>query len=170
MSVLPAHGLRFTVNDNLTTDWRLPVTATRRPAVSVERAELPPFSCRLSKCLSFIFRANQIQPWRWSQLAYCNIYYLYTKLRDVISHKSESYVDRFLSLVETGVVKHLLKQGSPPTEICPLDLRSTERQLRNIDLFATYMVVVIGFFSAIVAFVGEVSTQSSARRIWAPEI
>jgi hypothetical protein len=70
-----------------------------------------------------------------------------------------------LSLVETGVVKHLLKQGQPPTEICPLNLRSTERQLRNIDLFATYMVVVIGFFSAIVAFVGEVSTLSSARRI-----
>jgi hypothetical protein len=59
--------------------------------------------------------------------------------------------------VETGVVKHLLKKGLPPTEICPLNLRSTERQLRNIDLFATYMVVVIGFFSAIVAFVGEVS-------------
>jgi hypothetical protein len=75
-----------------------------------------------------------------------------------------------MSLVETGVVKHLLKQGSPPTEICPLDLRSTERQLRNIDLFATYMVVVIGFFSAIFAFVGEVSTLSHARCIRAPEI
>jgi hypothetical protein len=52
----------------------------------------------------------------------------------------------------------------PPTEICPLDLRSTERQLRNIDLFATYMVVVIGFFSAIAAFVGEVSSTLSPAR------
>jgi hypothetical protein len=62
--------------------------------------------------------------------------------------------------VETGIVKHLLKQGMPPTEICPLNLHSTERQLRNTDLFATYMVVVIGFISAVTAFVGEVSTQS----------
>jgi hypothetical protein len=77
----------------------------------------------------------------------------------------DSYVDRFQSLVETGIVKHLLKQGMPPTEICPLNLRSTERQLRNGDLFTTYMVVVIGFISAIVAFVGEVSTLSPALRI-----
>ncbi|XP_033607033.1 ionotropic receptor 93a isoform X2 [Cryptotermes secundus] len=62
----------------------------------------------------------------------------------------------FQSLVEAGIVKHLLKQGLPPTEICPLNLRSTERQLRNGDLFTTYMVVVVGFISAIVAFVGEV--------------
>jgi hypothetical protein len=41
--------------------------------------------------------------------------------------------------------------------ICPLNLGSKERQLRNGDLFTTYMVVVVGFISAIVAFVGEVS-------------
>jgi hypothetical protein len=61
--------------------------------------------------------------------------------------------------VETGIVKHLLKHDMPPTEICPLNLRSTERQLRNSDLFATYMVVVIGFISAVAAFVGEVSNS-----------
>ncbi|XP_069680618.1 glutamate receptor ionotropic, delta-1 [Periplaneta americana] len=62
----------------------------------------------------------------------------------------------FQALVETGIVKHLLRKGLPPTEICPLNLRSTERQLRNGDLFTTYMVVVVGFASAIAAFVGEV--------------
>ncbi|KAJ4452231.1 hypothetical protein ANN_03749 [Periplaneta americana] len=61
----------------------------------------------------------------------------------------------FQALVETGIVKHLLRKGLPPTEICPLNLRSTERQLRNGDLFTTYMVVVVGFASAIAAFVGE---------------
>ena len=59
--------------------------------------------------------------------------------------------------METGIVKHLLKRDLPPTEICPLNLKSTERQLRNGDLFTTYMVVVIGFIAGIAAFVGEVS-------------
>ncbi|PSN56156.1 Ionotropic receptor 76b [Blattella germanica] len=62
----------------------------------------------------------------------------------------------FQALVETGIVKHLLKKDLPPTEICPLNLKSTERQLRNGDLFTTYMVVVIGFIAGIAAFIGEV--------------
>jgi hypothetical protein len=72
--------------------------------------------------------------------------------------------DRFQSLVETGIVKHLLKRDLPSTTICPLNLRSTDRQLRNGDLFTTYMVVVVGFISSIVAFTGEVRTHSNNKK------
>jgi hypothetical protein len=59
-----------------------------------------------------------------------------------------------------------MKREMPPTVICPINLKSTDRQLRNTDLFATYMVIIIGFISAVTAFTGEVSTLSIARHSW----
>lgn len=48
-------------------------------------------------------------------------------------------------LVEAGIIKHRLGDGLPNTEICPLNLNSKERQLRNSDLWTTYKVIFVGF-------------------------
>lgn len=64
---------------------------------------------------------------------------------------------RLLALVESGIVKHQTQADLPNTAICPLDLGSTERQLRNGDLMMTYMVVVVGFATALIFFIGEVT-------------
>lgn len=59
------------------------------------------------------------------------------------------------SLVESGIVKFKLRERLPDTEICPLDLKSSERQLRNADLFMTYVIVGAGFIVAAVCFAVE---------------
>lgn len=58
--------------------------------------------------------------------------------------------------MEAGIIKHTTSADLSGTEICPLNLGSKERQLRNSDLSMTYKVVLIGFSVAIIAFVGEV--------------
>lgn len=58
--------------------------------------------------------------------------------------------------MEAGIVKHQLGDGLPNTEICPLNLGSKERQLRNSDLFTTYVVILMGFGISGTVFVGEV--------------
>nr|ARN17856.1 ionotropic receptor 10 [Cephus cinctus] len=60
-----------------------------------------------------------------------------------------------LALVESGIVKYITTAYLPGTEICPLNLGSKERQLRNSDLTMTYKVVFIGFTVAAVAFLVE---------------
>lgn len=60
-----------------------------------------------------------------------------------------------LSYVESGIIKHLLTKDLPEAAICPLDLGSKERQLRNPDLVTTYIVVVCGFAVACVVLLGE---------------
>lgn len=66
--------------------------------------------------------------------------------------------DRTLQyLVEAGIVKHKLGYGLPNAEICPLNLGSKERQLRNSDLFTTYAVILVGFAVSLTAFVGEIA-------------
>ncbi|GLG96279.1 Ionotropic receptor 93a, partial [Gryllus bimaculatus] len=60
-----------------------------------------------------------------------------------------------LSLVETGIVKFLMRRDLPQVQVCPLDLGSKERQLRNADLWMTYMVVITGFSTSIAVFAAE---------------
>lgn len=50
----------------------------------------------------------------------------------------------------------MLLEGLPNTEICPLDLGSNERQLRNSDLLMTYWIMGGGFCTAGVIFFTEV--------------
>uniref|UniRef100_A0A8D9BDS8 Uncharacterized protein n=2 Tax=Cacopsylla melanoneura TaxID=428564 RepID=A0A8D9BDS8_9HEMI len=60
-----------------------------------------------------------------------------------------------LSYVESGIIKHLQTKDLPEAVICPLDLGSKERQLRNPDLITTYIVVVSGFTVACFVLLGE---------------
>lgn len=46
-------------------------------------------------------------------------------------------------------------EGLPNTQICPLDLGSKERQLRNSDLFMTYVIVAGGFVISAIIFTVE---------------
>ncbi|XP_075235011.1 ionotropic receptor 76b isoform X2 [Lycorma delicatula] len=60
-----------------------------------------------------------------------------------------------LSYVESGIITHLASKSLPNNPICPLDLRSKERQLRNSDLLTTYIVIISGFIAASIAFIFE---------------
>uniref|UniRef100_A0A336K8J6 CSON003923 protein n=1 Tax=Culicoides sonorensis TaxID=179676 RepID=A0A336K8J6_CULSO len=60
-----------------------------------------------------------------------------------------------LSLVEGGIVKYMLLDNLPKAEVCPQQLSSTERQLRNNDLMTTYYVMLAGFLTSFVVFVTE---------------
>ena len=62
---------------------------------------------------------------------------------------------RLMNLVETGIVKHLRTNDLPTVRYCPLNLKSTERRLRNADLRMTYIVVAVGFTIATATFFGE---------------
>nr|UVX20223.1 ionotropic receptor [Endoclita signifer] len=59
------------------------------------------------------------------------------------------------SFVEGGIVEYLEELDLPANEICPLDLQSKERRLRNTDLTMTYTLAGIGLCAAIAVFVGE---------------
>lgn len=59
-------------------------------------------------------------------------------------------------LLQSGIVKFLEHRDLPSTKICPLDLQSKDRKLRNSDLTMTYMIMVTGLAAAIAVFVGEV--------------
>ncbi|XP_050530491.1 ionotropic receptor 93a isoform X2 [Daktulosphaira vitifoliae] len=66
-----------------------------------------------------------------------------------------------LSYMESGIIKHLQTKDLPEAVICPLNLGSKERQLRNSDLFTTYSVVVCGFSIAATIFILElISTRT----------
>lgn len=47
----------------------------------------------------------------------------------------------------------------PLTTICPLNLPSNERKLKNADLLLTYMVVIAGFVTATIIFIIEMSLR-----------
>ncbi|XP_017788007.1 PREDICTED: glutamate receptor ionotropic, delta-2 [Habropoda laboriosa] len=64
--------------------------------------------------------------------------------------------EMLLRLVETGIVQHRKEEDLPLAEICPVDLRSSERQLRNTDLLLTYKVVVAGYTIAAIIFLFEI--------------
>lgn len=50
----------------------------------------------------------------------------------------------------------MLLDNLPKAEVCPQQLASTERQLRNGDLLTTYYVMIAGFITSFVVFVSEV--------------
>ncbi|XP_033366158.1 glutamate receptor ionotropic, delta-2 isoform X2 [Bombus vosnesenskii] len=68
----------------------------------------------------------------------------------------EKRINRLLlRLIETGIIHRTKKEDLPLAEICPVDLRSSERQLRNTDLLLTYKVVVGGYTIAAIIFLFE---------------
>lgn len=60
-------------------------------------------------------------------------------------------------LIQSGIVKFLERMDLPSTKICPLDLQSKDRQLRNSDLMMTYLIMVTGLAAAISIFIGEIT-------------
>lgn len=50
----------------------------------------------------------------------------------------------------------MLLDNLPKAEVCPQQLTSTERQLKNNDLMTTYYVMLGGFLTSFVVFVTEV--------------
>lgn len=67
---------------------------------------------------------------------------------------------RLLNLVETGIVKYMLLENLPHAEICPQNLGSQERQLRNGDLWMTYQIMMGGFGTGFIIFITEVGSVS----------
>ncbi|CAH2234555.1 jg9175 [Pararge aegeria aegeria] len=59
-------------------------------------------------------------------------------------------------LIQSGIVKFLEHRDLPSTKICPLDLQSKDRQLRNTDLLMTYFIMITGLAAALAVFIGEV--------------
>lgn len=63
------------------------------------------------------------------------------------------------------------ERGLPDTKICPLNLGSKERRLKNADLFMTYVIVGAGFVISLTVFLIEYfyckwqSTRAENRRI-----
>ncbi|XP_067215019.1 glutamate receptor ionotropic, kainate 2 isoform X2 [Linepithema humile] len=66
-----------------------------------------------------------------------------------------------MALVETGIIKREKLMDLPRAEVCPLDLRSTERQLSFNDLSLTFKVVVAGYAIATLVFFGEIMIRST---------
>uniref|UniRef100_A0A0K8TUX1 Ionotropic Receptor n=1 Tax=Epiphyas postvittana TaxID=65032 RepID=A0A0K8TUX1_EPIPO len=66
-------------------------------------------------------------------------------------------------LLQSGIVKFLEHRDLPSTKICPLDLQSKDRKLRNSDLTMTYMIMVTGLAAAIGVFVGEMMIRRYVR-------
>ncbi|XP_061706354.1 glutamate receptor ionotropic, delta-2 isoform X1 [Cydia pomonella] len=58
-------------------------------------------------------------------------------------------------LLQSGIVTFLEFRDLPSTKICPLDLQSKDRKLRNSDLSMTYMLMGVGLATAIAVFGGE---------------
>lgn len=58
-------------------------------------------------------------------------------------------------MVESGIMEHRIQEELPEATICPLNLDSKERQLRNSDLWTTYLIVMSGFATALTVFVAE---------------
>lgn len=57
--------------------------------------------------------------------------------------------------MESGIITFMMTEKLPDAEICPQNLASTERQLRNGDLLMTYEVMVAGFCIGAVIFISE---------------
>ncbi|KZC11826.1 Glutamate receptor delta-2 subunit, partial [Dufourea novaeangliae] len=70
-----------------------------------------------------------------------------------------------MRLVEAGIIQHRHEEDLPLAEICPVDLRSTERRLRNTDLLLTYKVVVAGYAIAAILFFFETIYAFVASRV-----
>ncbi|XP_014477402.1 PREDICTED: glutamate receptor ionotropic, delta-2 [Dinoponera quadriceps] len=64
-----------------------------------------------------------------------------------------------MALVEAGIIRRAKLRDLPLAEVCPVDLRSTERQLTNSDLSLTYKVVAGGYVIAAVVFLVELTIR-----------
>lgn len=58
-------------------------------------------------------------------------------------------------MVEAGVIKFKLNEELPGTKLCPIQLQSQDRKLKNNDLLLTYFIVGVGLIVSIVIFAGE---------------
>lgn len=58
------------------------------------------------------------------------------------------------------MIKYLVHRDLPSTKICPLDLQSKDRKLRNGDLLMTYMIMITGLAAAAAVFIVEVLRKS----------
>ncbi|CAL1683662.1 unnamed protein product [Lasius platythorax] len=68
---------------------------------------------------------------------------------------AEPFSKELMTLVESGIIKREKLKDLPLAQTCPLDLRSTERQLSFSDLSLTFKVVVAGYLIATVIFILE---------------
>ena len=72
-------------------------------------------------------------------------------------------------MVEAGIIKFKLLEGLPRAEICPQNLGSIERQLKNGDLMTTYYIVMTGFSTGTVVFLTELIFKClTNRQLWRP--
>ncbi|CAG9792155.1 unnamed protein product [Diatraea saccharalis] len=71
--------------------------------------------------------------------------------------------DSLIFIVQAGIIDFLERRDLPSTKICPLNLQSKDRQLRNSDLIMTYMIMIVGISSAVALFIGEVITKRYVR-------
>lgn len=62
---------------------------------------------------------------------------------------------RIQHLSESGITDFQQRKSLPDTTICPLDLGSKERRLRNSDLAMTYMIVGGGLIISTIIFAVE---------------
>ena len=58
-------------------------------------------------------------------------------------------------MVEGGVIKQILSSDVPESEICPLHLGNSEKNLKLADFTSIYLAVAFGLFVAAVAFAVE---------------
>lgn len=57
--------------------------------------------------------------------------------------------------MEAGVIKFKLTEELPGTKLCPIQLQSQDRKLKNNDLLLTYVIVGVGLIVSIAVFIGE---------------
>lgn len=75
----------------------------------------------------------------------------------IFSIKENCTCFRLQTLVQSGLIKREKLKNLPIAQICPLDLRSSERRLSFTDLSLTFEVVVAGYAIAIVIFILEIA-------------
>ncbi|KAG6455018.1 hypothetical protein O3G_MSEX008987 [Manduca sexta] len=66
-------------------------------------------------------------------------------------------------ILQAGIIDFLKATDLPLTRICPLDLQSKDRQLRNTDLMMTYFIMAIGLAAALAVFIGELIIKRYSR-------
>ncbi|XP_021183965.3 glutamate receptor ionotropic, delta-1 [Helicoverpa armigera] len=74
-----------------------------------------------------------------------------------VGSKLKSLFDPVLTQIfQAGILDFLKRSDLPSTKICPLDLQSKDRKLRNSDLIMTYLVMVAGSATAVAVFAAEI--------------
>ncbi|XP_077291675.1 ionotropic receptor 76b [Arctopsyche grandis] len=68
-----------------------------------------------------------------------------------------------LSLVQSGIISFKMRYDLPANQICPLNLKSNERRLRNSDLAMTYLLAGFGIVMSMLVFIFEVFLKNWKR-------